>query len=70
MSTPTSAAPMKTAAPPKPANPPSKGGSSGCFPALGFNPPANVPNSLDGWWCDDKTEYAFLGFSYEVSACE
>ncbi|KAM5531861.1 hypothetical protein V8D89_014491 [Ganoderma adspersum] len=65
-----SAAPAKTTTPPKPANSPAKGGSNNCFPALGFNPPANVPDSLDGWWCDDKTEYAFLGFSYEVSACQ
>ncbi|PIL34110.1 hypothetical protein GSI_03821 [Ganoderma sinense ZZ0214-1] len=69
-STHTSAAPAKTTTAPNPANSPSKGGSSNCFPALGFNPPANVPSSLDGWWCDDKTEYAFLGFSYEVSACQ
>ena len=48
----------------------SSGASSGCFPALGFKTPSNVPDSLDGWWCDDKTEYAFLGFSYEVSACK
>lgn len=32
--------------------------------------PDNVPDSLDGWWCDMKDEYAFLGFSYEISACQ
>ncbi|TBU41684.1 glycoside hydrolase superfamily [Dichomitus squalens] len=64
-STHTSAAPQKT-----PAKQTSSGASSGCFPALGFKTPADVPDSLDGWWCDDKTEYAFLGFSYEVSACQ
>lgn len=44
--------------------------SSSCFPALGFNMPQDVPHSLDGWWCESADEYAFLGFSYEVSACE
>ena len=41
-----------------------------CFPALGFTTPSNVPASTDGWWCDPVNEYAFLGFSYEVTACE
>jgi len=41
-----------------------------CFPALGFQMPATVPNSLDGWWCDSSTEYAFVGFSYEITQCE
>lgn len=41
-----------------------------CFPAIGFKTPSNVPSSLDGWWCDPATEYAFVGFSYEVTACE
>jgi len=44
--------------------------SSGCFPALGFKMPSSTPDSTDGWWCDPKTEYAFVGFSYEVSACQ
>ncbi|TBU33047.1 hypothetical protein BD311DRAFT_653233 [Dichomitus squalens] len=61
----TSAAHQKT-----PAKQTSSGASSGCFPALVFKTPANDPDSLDGRWCDDKTEYAFLGFSYEVSACD
>ncbi|PWN37625.1 B-(1-6) glucan synthase [Meira miltonrushii] len=43
---------------------------SSCFPALGFNMPSNVPSSLDGWWCSPTDEYAFLGFSYEISACQ
>ena len=43
---------------------------SNCFPAIGFKTPSNVPRSLDGWWCDPATEYAFVGFSYEVTACE
>jgi len=42
---------------------------SNCFPAIGFKTPSNVPSSLDGWWCDSATEYAFVGFSYEVTAC-
>ncbi|KAI0790648.1 glycoside hydrolase superfamily [Abortiporus biennis] len=29
-----------------------------------------VPSSMSNWWCDASTEYAFLGFSYEVSACQ
>jgi hypothetical protein len=41
-----------------------------CFPALGFKKPSNVPSSVEGWWCDPATEYAFVGFSYEVSECE
>lgn len=41
-----------------------------CFPALDFNMPSNVPDSLDGWWCSPTDEYAFLGFSYEISACQ
>ncbi|KAJ7284400.1 B-(1-6) glucan synthase [Mycena rebaudengoi] len=41
-----------------------------CFPALGFKMPASVPSSLTNWWCDTSTEYAFVGFSYEVTACQ
>lgn len=44
--------------------------SSNCFPAIGFKTPSNVPRSLEGWWCDPDTEYAFVGFSYEITACE
>ena len=40
-----------------------------CFPALGFKKSSNVPSSVEGWWCDPATEYAFVGFSYEVSDC-
>jgi len=40
------------------------------FPDLGFKMPATVPDSIDGWWADDDTEYAFMGFSYEITACE
>ncbi len=40
-----------------------------CFPSIGFKMPDSVPTSLDNWWCDPTTEYAFLGFSYEVTAC-
>ncbi|KAL1682820.1 glycoside hydrolase superfamily [Schizophyllum commune] len=32
--------------------------------------PDNVPNTTDGWWCDYADEYAFVGFSYEVTACQ
>ncbi|KAJ7162901.1 glycoside hydrolase superfamily [Mycena filopes] len=31
--------------------------------------PADTPSSLTNWWCDQSTEYGFVGFSYEVSAC-
>lgn len=40
-----------------------------CFPSLGFTTPSDVPSSTDDWWCSATTEYAFLGFSYEVTAC-
>ncbi|TFK33457.1 glycoside hydrolase superfamily [Crucibulum laeve] len=32
--------------------------------------PSAVPTSLTNWWCDYSTEYAFVGFSYEVTACQ
>ncbi len=41
-----------------------------CFPSLGFTTPFDLPTDTTGWWCDPSTEYAFLGFSYEVTACE
>ncbi|KAF7312016.1 B-(1-6) glucan synthase [Mycena indigotica] len=41
-----------------------------CFPALGFTMPSSVPSSLTNWWCDRATEYAFVGFSYEVTDCQ
>lgn len=47
----------------------SSNSNSNCFPALGFKMPATVPSTTDNWWCDPSTEYAFLGFSYEVTAC-
>ena len=40
-----------------------------CFPALGFAKPSTVPTSLNNWWCAYDTEYAFMGFSYEVTEC-
>jgi exo-beta-1,3-glucanase (GH17 family) len=39
------------------------------FPDLGFKMPSTVPSSLDGWWTN-ASEYAFMGFSYEVTACQ
>lgn len=45
------------------------GSRSSCFPALDFTMPSEVPDSLDGWWCSQQDEYAFLGFSYDTSAC-
>ncbi len=44
--------------------------TSNCFPAIGFKKSQQPPSSLQGWWCDGNTEYAFVGFSYEVSECE
>lgn len=41
-----------------------------CFPALDFVKPATLPKDNTKWWCDASTEYAFVGFSYEVTACE
>ncbi|KAF5379761.1 hypothetical protein D9615_005744 [Tricholomella constricta] len=41
-----------------------------CFPALGFTMPSAVPSSLTNWWCSPSTEYAFVGFSYEVTECQ
>ncbi|KAG5724319.1 hypothetical protein E4T56_gene16071 [Termitomyces sp. T112] len=32
--------------------------------------PIDVPLSLNEWWCDPHTEYAFVGFSYEVTQCQ
>ena len=43
---------------------------SSCFPAIGFTMPSSVPSSLTNWWCNANTEYAFVGFSYEVTACK
>jgi len=43
---------------------------SNCFPAIGFIMPREPPSSLNEWWCDMSSEYAFVGFSYEVSECE
>ncbi|KAG1716395.1 hypothetical protein ID866_747 [Astraeus odoratus] len=32
--------------------------------------PSTVPDTLDNWWCPMHSEYAFLGFSYEITACQ
>ena len=44
--------------------------TTSCFPAYGFQMPSQVPSNLDGWWCNPADEYAFLGFSYEITPCE
>lgn len=44
--------------------------SQSCFPALDFHKPLFPPKDITHWWCDSSTEYAFLGFSYEVTACK
>ena len=43
---------------------------SSCFPALGFQMPSKTPTSLSNWWCNTDTEYAFVGFSYDISPCD
>lgn len=45
--------------------------ATNCFPALGFKMPSSTPPdfALAQWWCNPNTEYAFVGFSYEVTAC-
>ncbi|KAI0297167.1 glycoside hydrolase superfamily [Russula brevipes] len=57
-------------APAAAASVPYPGFGSNCFPAIGFKTPSEVPSSTAGWWCDPTIEYAFLGFSYEVTACQ
>ena len=44
--------------------------TTSCFPAYGFQMPSEVPDNMDRWWCNPADEYAFLGFSYEISPCE
>ncbi|KAG7443879.1 uncharacterized protein BT62DRAFT_303495 [Guyanagaster necrorhizus] len=41
-----------------------------CFPAIGFKMPRNIPASRDNRWCPYSDEYGFVGFSYEVTACQ
>ena len=63
----------KTTPPPSPPPPPSNSSDSSPsdlkFPDLGFQMPSDPPSDIDGWWTDND-EYAFLGFSYEVTSCE
>lgn len=42
-----------------------------CYPAIGFQPPdeKDLPYDTSDWWCPADEEYAFVGFSYEVTAC-
>ncbi|TFK54069.1 hypothetical protein OE88DRAFT_1732786 [Heliocybe sulcata] len=41
-----------------------------CYPAIGFPKLFVPPLDNTNWWCDPATEYAFVGFSYEVTACQ
>jgi hypothetical protein len=41
-----------------------------CFTAVGFKMPNATPTSLTNWWCNTDTEYAFVGFSYDISHCD
>ncbi|KAF8303315.1 hypothetical protein DL93DRAFT_453633 [Clavulina sp. PMI_390] len=46
---------------------------SACYPALGFDLPANqsLPTAdVSKWWCDSEAEQGFFGFSYDVGACK
>ncbi|KAF8161209.1 hypothetical protein B0H34DRAFT_796031 [Crassisporium funariophilum] len=42
------------------------------LPLVGFKTPSKTPHDsqLENWWCKPESEYAFLGFSYEVTACQ
>ena len=40
-----------------------------CFPAVDFKMPNATPTSLTNWWCNTDAEYAFVGFSYDISPC-
>ena len=60
---------IREISPPK-ANVVSASSSSNCFPAVAFTMPSSVPSSLSNWWCNTDTEYGFVGFSYEVTACK
>ena len=41
-----------------------------CFPAVDFKMPNATPTSLTNWWCNTDTEYAFVGFSHDISDCD
>ena len=43
---------------------------SNCFPAVDFKMPYAVPTSVANWWCNTDAEYAFVGFSYDISLCD
>ncbi|KAF9532682.1 hypothetical protein CPB83DRAFT_847194 [Crepidotus variabilis] len=71
--------PKQPAQPPKPVhqtpmqdhkNVTTQGTYPNCFPALGFAMPSSVPSTVANWWCPYNTEYAFVGVSYEVTACQ
>jgi exo-beta-1,3-glucanase (GH17 family) len=49
-----------------------KGPRTDCYPALGFQQPDqdDLPSDTSDWWCPAEEEYAFVGFSYEVTACQ
>jgi hypothetical protein len=45
---------------------------SSCFPSSASSTPASLEGqlpSLQNWWCPQQEEYAFLGFTYDISAC-
>lgn len=46
---------------------------SSCFPALDFTmpseAPANTTSNVANWWCNTNDEVAWLGFSFDLSAC-
>jgi len=62
----------KSPAPPAPSPAPAPA-RTGCFPSLKFKMPDNVPDASvlpNQWWCNQGSEYAFLGFSYSVALCQ
>ncbi|KZW03381.1 hypothetical protein EXIGLDRAFT_725821 [Exidia glandulosa HHB12029] len=53
---------------------PSAACGTACFPSLAFTPPqvaaGKAPSvALSSWWCPRTSEYAFMGFSYDVNGC-
>jgi hypothetical protein len=43
--------------------------STSCFPSALAPPSSDHLPPLDHWWCPQEKEYAFLGFTYDISHC-
>lgn len=63
--------PTPSAAPNAPAPPPPPPAPVGCFPSSRTTIPSTptTADSLKQWWCDEKDDYAFMGFSYALYSC-